>query len=184
MESPQLIAELSAFSNAAALDARKFKGLGLKQLNSKPEPDAWSILQCLEHLNVYGDYYLPEIQRSMDGSRFKFPAAFFNSGWIGEYFVNLIRADKGKMKKMKTPVNMQPADGELGYTTIDRFLKQMEYLQALLVKAENVDLSRTKTSIALTSMIKLRLGDTLRFVVYHIDRHIRQANRIALRGDA
>lgn len=41
-----------------------------------------------------------------------------------------------------------------------------------------MDLTKTKASISLTRLIKLRLGDTLRFFTYHIERHVLQAERI------
>jgi hypothetical protein len=47
----------------------------------------------------------------------------------------------------------------------------------LLEAARTVDLTRTKTGISITNLIKLRLGDTLRVVVYHNWRHIEQAQR-------
>jgi hypothetical protein len=63
----------------------------------------------------------------------------------------------------------------LNTLTIDKFLKQQERLIQLLTDAQAIDLTKAKTPISLTKWIKLRLGDTLRFYVYHIDRHIIQA---------
>jgi hypothetical protein len=47
-----------------------------------------------------------------------------------------------------------------------------------VVKAQKVDLTKVKTAISLSKFIKLRLGDTLRFLVYHNERHILQAQGI------
>ena len=32
-------------------------------LHWKAQPQRWSFLECLEHLNRYGDFYLPELER-------------------------------------------------------------------------------------------------------------------------
>lgn len=50
-------------------------------------------------------------------------------------------------------------------------------LRYLLELAKNADLVKVKTSISLTKLIKLRLGDTFRFLVNHIERHVLQAQQ-------
>jgi len=79
---------------------------------------------------------------------------------------------------MKTPIDKNPLGSQLSVTTIDRFLKQQEMLRSLLERARHIDLTKTKVPISLTKFIRLRLGDTFRFFVYHIERHIRQAENV------
>lgn len=45
--------------------------------------------------------------------------------------------------------------------------------------ARNKDLGKIKTSISISKWIKLKLGDTFRVIIYHNERHIVQANKIA-----
>ena len=85
------------------------------------------------------------------------------------------------IKKMKTPKDKDPINSNLTFTTIERLLKQLEKLQILLNQSRTANLTKLKTAISLTKFIKLRLGDTLRFVVYHIERHILQAQKIAIK---
>lgn len=40
----------------------KLKRENIQDLSWKSNPTAWSILECLAHLNLYGDFYLPEIE--------------------------------------------------------------------------------------------------------------------------
>jgi len=49
----------------------------------------------------------------------------------------------------------------------------------LLIQAKAINLVKAKTPVSLTRLLKLRLGDTLRFLVYHIERHVLQAERIS-----
>ena len=56
--------------------------------------------------------------------------------------------------------------------------KQQERMISLLRMARVADLTRTKTAISLTKLLKLRLGDTFRFVIYHVERHILQADNV------
>ena len=81
------------------------------------------------------------------------------------------------MTKMKSPKDKNPSRSTLSITTISRFLKQQDQLLALLNQSRTIDLTKAKAAISLTSLIKLRLGDTLRFYTYHIERHVLQAER-------
>ncbi|MES2557058.1 MAG: DinB family protein [Bacteroidota bacterium] len=174
----QLLTELINRSNEVLTTISGYRSLDEEILNRKPTAESWSKLECLEHLNLYGDFYLPEIERSLLQAKGG-PQQEFKLGVFGGYFTKLMQTKPdGSIKKMKSPADKNPAHSKLSGTTIDRFLKQQEQLLRLLEMAKRVDLTRTKTSISISKMIKLRLGDTLRFYVYHIERHIQQAERI------
>ena len=175
----QLIGELMQLLERATERVQQLKALDLSQLNAKENPEKWSALECLEHLNLYGDFYLPEIEKRMLAQRQLAKPPMFKSGVIGNYFANLMLAKNGKIQKMKSPKDKNPNNSSLSITTIDRFFKQQQRLVSLLQQAQNLDLVKTKTSISISSFIKLRLGDTFRFLIYHIDRHITQAEKIA-----
>jgi hypothetical protein len=129
-------------------------------------------------LNLYGNFYLPEIEQQILAQKNITQSTVFRSGLIGNYFANLMQVKDGKVKKMKSPKDKNPCNSVLATTTLDRFLKQQERLITLLVQAQNIDLTKTKTAISLTPLIRLRLGDTFRFLIYHIERHVLQAERV------
>jgi hypothetical protein len=153
------------------------KLLSIEVLNRRESKDKWSALQCIEHLNLYGDFYLPEIEKQLLKNDRSPNAILFKSGWVGNYFANLMKVNNGKVKKMKSPKDKVPDPSSLSITTLDRFLKQQERLEKLLHQAEETDLAKVRCSISLTPLIKLRLGDTFRFFIYHIERHVYQAEK-------
>jgi len=175
MNSHELINDLQARVTKAAERVSKFRSLSNEQLNSRKTATDWSLLECLEHLNIYGNFYLPEIENQLLIHKGTPASTIFKSGIIGNYFVNLMQVKKGQQKKMKTLEAMNPINAELSITTIERFLKQLEMLHGLLEQAKNTDLVKVKTAISLTKLIRLRLGDTFRFLVTHIERHVLQA---------
>jgi len=177
-ESIKLIEELLHMTENSSNAVRKFKQLGIDQLNFKKSDAEWSILECIEHLNLYGDFYLPEIEKQILENNNKGATVFFSSGLLGNYFANLMKVENGRIKKMKSPKDKNPSNSKLTITTIDRFLKQQEMLRSLLLQAKNTDLIKTKTAISLSKLIRIRLGDTFRFLIYHIERHIFQAQGI------
>ena len=170
-----LINEMIVLTEQATKAVKQFKTLDPEQLNRKNSPDEWSILECIEHLNLYGDYYLPEIEKQIIAHKNGPAPELFKSGLLGNYFAELMKEKNGKIKKMKSPADKNPAGTSLPVTTLDRFIKQQELLVSLLVQARSVNLVRARVPVSIARFIRLRLGDTFRFFVYHIERHIRQA---------
>ncbi len=175
--SHELINDLLARVGKAADTVSNFRKLSKEEMNARKTASDWSLLECIEHLNIYGNFYLAEIESRLLANKRMPASADFKSGIIGNYFANLVQVKKGKLKKMKTPGVMDPLHTELSITTIERFLKQLDMLRSLLEQAKQTDLVKVKTSISLTKLIRLRLGDTFRFLVYHIERHVLQAQR-------
>ncbi|MNS30645.1 DinB superfamily protein [compost metagenome] len=144
-------------------------------LNWRATAESWSILECLQHLNLYGHFYIPEIGNAIAKSRYT-ATATFRSGWLGNYFANSM-LPKAKLNKMKTFTAMNPIHSTLDKTVIEEYMRQQEQLLELLNRATKVDLARTKTGISISKFIRLRLGDTFRFLLNHEMRHMQQAMR-------
>ena len=169
----QLIKELINMTSSVKAEVVKMKEQPLSQLNLKQSAESWSALECLEHLNRYGDFYLPEITRRINAS--KHPnAKRFKSSWLGEYFANAMKPDAKSMQTFKV---MNPVGSELDKTVIDTFIQQQDTLLDLLEAAQTTSLQKIKTSISISKMIRLRLGDTFRVLIYHNERHLAQAKR-------
>jgi len=174
-DTTNLLADLRRRTLGNQKRAKSMLQLSEERLNQRPAPDSWSALECIEHLNRYGNFYLPEIQKRIAQS--PHPAsAQFKSGWLGNYFANSL-LPKEKLNKMKTFADMDPMGSELGREVLHTFIAQQEQTLSLLQEAKNVDLCKTKTAISISSWIKLRLGDTFRVLIYHNQRHIVQAER-------
>ncbi|MCD1117441.1 DinB family protein [Chryseobacterium turcicum] len=147
-----------------------------EKLNFRPSEKSWSILECIEHLNLYGKFYIPEIDKRIQNSNTK-ATENFSSGFLGNYFANSM-LPKEKLNTMKTFKSMNPIHSTLDRSVLNEFILQQKQTINLLNRAENIDLNTVKTSISISSFIKLKLGDTFRVVMYHNVRHIEQAKRI------
>ncbi|WP_192877629.1 MULTISPECIES: DinB family protein [Arenibacter] len=174
--SKDLLEDLLERSQEYKAKAEQFKTLPLETLNWKASPESWSILECLEHLNRYGDFYIPEIEKQLKASRHR-PSEKFKSGWLGNYFANTM-LPKEKLNKMKTFSNMNPMGSSLDKTVLITFIAQQQGLINVLKLASRADLVKTETAISISKWIKLRLGDTFRVVIYHNQRHLVQAERV------
>lgn len=171
-----LIRDLVKRTNELISQAEAFRDRTEKELNFKRDPGSWSVLECLEHLNLYGRFYLPEIAKRIEEGKGK-SEAVFKSGWLGNYFANSM-LPKEKLNKMKTFKNMNPVNSKLDKRVIGEFIDQQNELLSLLEASRNVSLGKTRTAISISKLIQLKLGDTFRFVIYHNQRHLVQALRI------
>lgn len=176
IESEKLILNLIERTRININQSEKFSTLSTEKLDWKSGQGSWSILECFEHLNLYGDFYIPEIRTRIETSK-TLPKTNFKSGILGNYFAKSM-LPKEELKKIKTFKDKNPIGCALDKTTIKRFISQQEQILNLLDKSRKIDLNKTKASISITKWIKLKLGDTFRVVVYHNERHIEQANKI------
>jgi len=84
---------------------------------------------------------------------------------------------KENYKKIKTFKSMNPLKDKLDREVLDIFLIQQQDILKLLDQSKNLNLSKVKASISIARWIKLKLGDTLRVLIYHNYRHVKQAQR-------
>jgi DinB superfamily len=146
----------------------------------KPSPEGWSANECLQHLNSYGRYYLPAIEDALhqlpDSTS---PVKTFSPGWLGDYFTRLMLPEEnGKpAKTMRSPKDHTPRTIVESHLVISEFIDQQEKLLQLLMLAKKKDLNKRRVGISIAPFIKLKVGDVFTFLIAHIVRHTRQADR-------
>ena len=146
-----------------------------KNLNRNPSPNSWNVLQNIKHLNLYGDFYLPEFKKSIKKAKRENIDKEFKPGFWGKYFTSMMLPQEGKkMMKMKAFKSKSPDLGSVSKNDLKEFLKQQEKLLDLLEQARSTNLNRNKCKLTLP-LIKMNLGATLQFVIFHHVRHIEQA---------
>lgn len=182
MQSAYLIDTLVAHTRQLLDQARGLKEASMTELTWRPAPEAWNILECLEHLNLYGDFYLPEIEKSIQNSKTSSDAKF-RPGLLGNYFAESM-LPKAKLSKMKTFKNKNPLRADLDKAVIDRFIAQQLHLLQLLEAARQVSLNKIKIKTTLSGLLRLKLGDTFRFFVHHNIRHGKQIAHVTARRKA
>ena len=170
-----LLSELIDLTKQHISQVESLDKQALDKLNWKADETTWSVFECLEHLNLYGDFYLPEIERAINNSQ-STPQPFFKPGLLGDYFAKSM-LPKEKLNKMKTFKSKNPNGSKLDKSTIYRFLNQQEKMLTLLKKAKKVNINKIKVATTLGKLITLKLGDIFRVVINHNLRHIVQAQK-------
>lgn len=173
--SKKLLQDLLEITRENLNTVENLKNQSTDYLNWKQNPESWSVLECIEHLNKYGDFYIPEITNKIKTSKHK-SSEEFKSNWLGRYFSKSVSYNED-LNKMKTFKSMNPINSKLNIKTLEKFINQQHQIIELLDKSKNVNLDKTKTAISISKLINLRLGDTFRVLIYHNERHIRQAEK-------
>lgn len=176
MKTEELYRELETLVATAIAQVEFLKLQEIDVLNKKSSVESWSALACLVHLNQYAAFYLPEMERVIQNTRFTSQLQF-KPGILGNYFANSMRVNSDTVKKMKSPKDKTPLLSKFDFQPLQQFENDLHRLQRLIRMSHSVDLKRTKCSISLTRLIKLSLGDTLLFYTLHIERHLWQAKR-------
>jgi hypothetical protein len=172
---------LNSLENDVKLMLDKAKSLQVfdsTMLNTPPAPGKWSILQVIEHLNSYNRYYIPELENALQRGRHSGIAfnAQFKSGWFGDYFTKMMMPGEGGKisNKMNAPKDHRPVAQQDADKVITEFLAGEQKLISLLQMALSTDMGKLRLPISISRLIKLKAGDTFRFLIAHQQRHFVQ----------
>ncbi|MBO9682752.1 MAG: DinB family protein [Flavisolibacter sp.] len=175
-KSEDLINQLQADVRQIIAAAEHLQTADPVKLNYSPAEGSWSVAQVLEHLNAYNRYYLPAIEKSMIHIS-KDTSAWFIPGFWGNYFTKMMMPKnvyevKNKMKAMKS---YTPTKGLNVEAVFKEFLQHQNKLLQLLDVARRRNMNSIKIPISISKLIRLKLGDTFRFLIAHEQRHMMQA---------
>lgn len=153
-----------------------FQNLDDQRLNRPSDTGGWSVAQCLWHLNSYGDFYHPHLEKALKKAKSRPADGVFYDSWLGGKFARMMdpTTGKGTMRAFKAHVPPQKLDG---HAIMAEFIRQQETVLAHLGAARDRDLRSARIPISIMPFLKLPLGDVFRFLIAHDRRHVEQALR-------
>ena len=161
-------------------EAKKLLKQKEEVLNKKANPETWSKLQCIDHLNQFGAFYLNEIREAIDQNT-NSSTSVFTPGFMGNIYAKAMKHSP-KMTKMQSPPNMAPAKGNLSKEVINKFIDQQKEYLDIIKLAKNKNLNKPKLEVTISKFLKIKLGDVLRINIYHNERHIIQAINTSIKN--
>lgn len=146
-------------------------GLSEARLWQQPPDGGWSVGECLMHLNLVGEPYLPKPREAVTGARAKGRTGQgpFKFGFLGERFV---RSQAIGGNKVGTSLEPEPNPDVL-----TRFVGLQDALLTITKNADGLDLARA-TFKTPNLPLRLSLFEALNLVVVHQERHFAQAARV------
>jgi uncharacterized damage-inducible protein DinB len=178
-----LIAELLDRTELLRANTKPFLRLTDEQLHCRPGPGKWSIAEIYGHLNLSMDQYirliLSKIALAPDH-----PFDTYQSSWLGDWLYGRImpRPD-GRVPRLRaSPAHLPDGSTLIGREALETFQHHCDALDDILRHVWTKDLRRIRIPYFRNGLIGLRLGDLLRFLVAHGERHLLQAQRAATKS--
>lgn len=165
---------------------KSFYYLEAEELNMKPSPKAWSILQCIEHINLTNHLYLKIFKRALEESTdFTHEDDIYRMGIWGKFLTNSMKPKGNKIRwKMKTFPNLRPMNEKdpkarlVEHVVFEKFNEDMDELLRLIPEIQKLPWKTTRIQTALGKTVKIRIGDAIAFILAHSERHILQAQKV------
>lgn len=169
----RLMSELEAADRRARAVAG---GLGHEQLNWRPRPDAWSIGQCLHHLFLANEVYLPAISGSLRGRR---PGVVqrVRPGWFGRWFIRTYIEPSTRGRRIKAPGKIAPAE-RIEPSILETFLRSNRAAREVIRGSSGFDVNRIRFRNPFIPVIRFTVGTGFEILSKHQDRHLGQAERV------
>jgi len=166
--------------------ARDCSTLSVDQLNWREQKDKWSIAECLIHLNYVADFYFPSTLKAIKNAKARKskPQVTFTRGWLGHHYSSKFRLnlDNQIKTKMESPAKYNPRSTSFsaldGKIIVATFLEKQETLQEMIQDASTINIQKTRVYALFFGLLSIQLGDILKMLIYHTERHIVQAQRI------
>ena len=177
--SPQLVGYADAYRDAQRLVHSVADGLSDEAFNWKPSASAWSVGECIVHLNKMAKGYQPVFEAALSGAP-RAPGPF-SYGFVARRFTDAVRPGS---RPIPTGGAMKPPPAEGGRSQIDkdRALDRLDAdtrrFIAIVEQSEGVDLARVKVRSPFLPLLKLPLGAFLDALGQHAVRHAQQAERV------
>lgn len=184
-----LITELLDRTELLKASAKTFHRLTDQQLMDRPAPGKWSIAEIYAHLDLSMDLTIRSILSRITLAP-DHPSDEYHSSWLGDWlYQRIMPRPDGSVFRWKTLPAHSP-EGKIpdAHGSLEAFQRHCDALDDILRHVWTKDLRRIRIPFYLNGLVSLRLGDMLRFLVAHAERHLLQAQRglafVAPAGDA
>lgn len=157
------------------------KGLDAATWAARPSPAEWSIGECLMHLNITSERFIPLIDDAIRDGRARGlerggPYGMGLIGWALQRFL-----EPPYKMKTKTPPAFVPAAVDPMEDTLERFDYLQQELQVRIDRSAGLALDRIRLVSPFDARVKYNLYATFCILATHQRRHLWQAEQVRAR---
>jgi hypothetical protein len=148
------------------------------QFNWQPAPGAWSVAECIEHLNVTARLYLPKLDEGIANAirRGLYAEGPFTYNWIGRFVAGSM--EPPARFRVKAPATFHPAPRRPRHDIMAAFRAyQVQYVDRLR-QSNGLDLARARVSSPAGTWLRIPLGSGFAMMAAHERRHLWQARQV------
>lgn len=178
---PQLAEVAEALERARRHAHRLAEAASPEAWGAEPEPGAWSVAECLQHLNLTSEVYLPPLRKVIDDARRagRTRRRAHRRDVIGWLFCRLL--EPPARMRVKTPPRFVPRDAQPKDRVLGDFDRLQDELAALLEPADTLDLNGIKVRSPFAAWARYNVYSIFKVIAAHQRRHLWQADRAVAR---
>jgi hypothetical protein len=175
----ELITQLLDRTEILKASTLTFLRLTDEQLQHSPGPGQWSIVEIFGHLDLCMDFYSREILSRITLAPDN-PSDLYRSSLLGDWvYEKIMPRPDGTVFKFKARRSLcAGSEQQDGKEAIRVFQRHCDALDDILRHVATKDLRRITIPFYFPALFRLRLGDVLRYLVAHDERHLLQAQRV------
>lgn len=176
----QLDAYRSGFTDLKEAATTFVDHVDANTLQVHPDPEMWSAIQCIDHLNTAGWLLLHPMEEAIQRGRAKGPFGKppFEYGFMSRWFIRSMEPSSGW--SFTAPSVYEPAPSNTLYPNeaVDEFLALQDQFSECVVAAEGLDLRQIRLPSPAIPLLRISLGAWFEATLAHEQRHLRQAKRV------
>jgi hypothetical protein len=148
------------------------------QFNWRPRPDAWSVAQCIEHLNTTARLYLPQLDEAIANAirRGTYGEGPFSYDVFGRFFTAAM--EPPARFRLTSPKPFLPPPARPRGEIMAAFRAYQVQFADRLRQANGLDLARAKVRSPTTTWLRFSLGSGFALMLAHERRHLWQGRNI------
>ena len=178
---PELQAVAEELESARRHAHRLAESASVDAWAAEPEAGAWSVAECIQHLNLTSEAYLPFLRTALEDAR---RAGRTRRGRhridaIGRLFCWLL--EPPARMRVKTPPRFVPPEAPPRDRVLGDFDRHQDEIASLLPAADALDLTGIKVKSAFSKRIRYNVYSTYKILTAHQRRHLWQADRTLAR---
>ena len=179
MDSRSLIEDLQATLREQLRRAEQLEVLTHDRLEQRPMPDAWSVLEIVEHLNILSGQYLRRLRKAYAGSGIFRKDPFLPGRWNTPIHTAQRHMPTGRIPgPMRTLWFFDPkAAHAKGRQSLQDFRALLDEQAVLLDKALARGIEGPRITSTIGPILRFKIGDSFRFMIAHQQRHFLQIDR-------
>jgi hypothetical protein len=178
---PWALRILSELDTSDLRAERIAKSLVPEQLNWQPRHGAWSIAQCLQHLYLTNEVYLPAISSALPG-RPQGVAQEIHLGWFSRWFIRNYIAPNPGGTRARAPKKIAPLT-QVEPDILASFLRSNQAARELTTRAAAYDVNAIRFKNPFIPLLRFTVGTGLEIISQHESRHLLQAECVKESGE-
>lgn len=156
------------------------ESVSFEQLKMRPQPDQWSIAECLVHLNLSSEAEINVLDDAYEQNQTKrmYAEKQFKMDLLGRFLKWSLEPPPMFLSRLKTTEMFQPVNIEPLGEVLPTFLALQEQLKVCADAANGLPLDRIKVVSPFNTRVKYNLLSCFHILLAHERRHLWQAERV------